>query len=313
MRSNKFAVARRFSLPASRKMAFRLLQSAAPSSPPGSSLTALPSLFAPTSDATLVVTATARPATSVKDWFGIYDAATAAAWSNANPGVSSVQWSYAPPTPTASHSWAGSDFAAGTYAAVLLCCDGYQLLARSADFTVTTSVPPPALPPPAMPPSGPLPPTPPQPPAVPPIPPVPPHPPLYPPVPLGFSEVTTGGELRSLVAALPPGGNISLFIAPGREIKLGGQPIQVSAGRTLVVASDGGAPSGRRLQEAPTSTPTIIDGEGLSNLFSVVGRGSMLTLRAVQLQNGDDAEGGCVYLDMSEVRVEDSTFVRRSP
>eukprot|EP00966_Prymnesium_polylepis_P298236 6891541-Prymnesium_polylepis.1 len=103
-----------------------------PPSPPSlTPLTALPALLAPTADATVLLVASARTAITPTDWFGIYPVSPSdvvPSWSG-YPGVQSTVWRYASPTTNASHSWAGSDLPVGMYRAVLLCCDGYQLLA----------------------------------------------------------------------------------------------------------------------------------------------------------------------------------------
>eukprot|EP00966_Prymnesium_polylepis_P240949 5572446-Prymnesium_polylepis.1 len=105
---------------------------AAPASPPSeplTPLTTLPALLAPTADTTLLLVASARTAITPTDWFAIFPSDVVASWSGDDPGVLSTVWGYASPTTNASHSWTGSDFPGGVYRAVLLCCDGYNLLA----------------------------------------------------------------------------------------------------------------------------------------------------------------------------------------
>ena len=113
----------------------------------GTTLTALPSRLAPTSDATLTVSATGRTAITSKDWIGLYPEDVGAAWADANPGSSSLDYSYLSETADAVAQFSPSSLAVGTYVALLLANDGYVRLASSEPFTVTHSVPPPFAPP----------------------------------------------------------------------------------------------------------------------------------------------------------------------
>ena len=117
-----------------------------------------------------------------------------------------------------------------------------------------------------------------RPPSPPPLPPASPPPPL-PPLSPDFVAAASEGELRSLIEEAVA--NISIYLPPSAEFKLGSQ-IGCGSNIKVTVASSG---------EGAT-----LDGQEQTGLFSLSG-GCSLTLRGLTLVNGRAQDGGVVHAE----------------
>ena len=129
----------------------------------------------------------------------------------------------------------------------------------------------------------------------PPSPPSPPSPPPPPPLSPGYVAAASEDDLRSLIEdATSTAANVSIYLPPGAEFKLGSQIRCVSSIKVTVASSGEGA---------------TLDGQGQTGLFYLSG-GCSLTLRGLTLVNGRTSagSGGVVYADgAGDVEIIDST------